>query len=307
MYFKTSSLLDKSNLLKSLIIVFLILSPFIGNCQTPTSIITEGGSPATYIYVGSLTLSSTNSGNAEKLKVDIFGGGWTNSNNGETTFYIGNRGGLSINEVTMGSNSISGYFTLHAYQNGNQTDFYLVTPANSIAAMAVLSYWYAGDPAFGTSQFITIMSSTNVPAGTEITPLTITPVMITDASGNIAVNASSTSPTYKFAINGALIATSATVKLYANWPDYVFKKDYTLTPLSELKTYINQNHHLPEMPTVQQIAKDGLNLGEINKLLVKKVEELTLYLIEKDKQLDDQQKINQDFKEELQRLEQVKP
>jgi hypothetical protein len=60
----------------------------------------------------------------------------------------------------------------------------------------------------------------------------------------------------------------------------VFKKDYQLRPLSEVKTYIDQNQHLPEIPSAQEIAKDGLNLGEMNRLLVKKVEELTLYLIE---------------------------
>jgi hypothetical protein len=88
---------------------------------------------------------------------------------------------------------------------------------------------------------------------------------------------------YKLAVNGSAIATSMTVKAFANWPDYVFKKEYQLPSLTDVKTYIDQNHHLPEMPSAQQIEKDGLNLGEINKLLVKKVEELTLYLIEKDK------------------------
>lgn len=85
---------------------------------------------------------------------------------------------------------------------------------------------------------------------------------------------------YRFAINGSGIATSLTVKLRENWPDYVFKKGYQLPALSEIKLYIQKNRHLPEMPTAEDIAKDGLNLGETNKLLVKKVEELTLYLIQ---------------------------
>jgi len=94
--------------------------------------------------------------------------------------------------------------------------------------------------------------------------------------------------TYKLAINGSAIATQMVVKLQTNWPDYVFKKDYRLPALQEIKTYIDQNHHLPEVPSEQQIAKDGLNLGEMNKLLVKKVEELTLYLIEKDEKEKEQ-------------------
>ena len=73
------------------------------------------------------------------------------------------------------------------------------------------------------------------------------------------------------------------------FPDYVFKKDYRLLSLSEVKAYIDQHQHLPETPSEQEIVKDGLNLAEMNKLLMKKVEELTLYLIEnerKDKEKD---------------------
>jgi hypothetical protein len=106
--------------------------------------------------------------------------------------------------------------------------------------------------------------------------------------GNVSVGTANTKG-YKFAVNGSVIATSMTVKLYANWPDYVFKKNYQLPSLTEVKTYINQNRHLPEIPSAEEIAKDGLNLGEMNKLLVKKVEELTLYLIEKENKDKQQQ------------------
>jgi hypothetical protein len=68
------------------------------------------------------------------------------------------------------------------------------------------------------------------------------------------------------------------------WADYVFKPTYKLPPLSEVKTYIDQNQHLPEIPSEQEIAKDGVNLGEMVKLQTKKIEELTLYLIEKDQE-----------------------
>lgn len=110
--------------------------------------------------------------------------------------------------------------------------------------------------------------------------------MMIDNAGNVGINTSDTK-TYKFAVNGSAIATSITVKLYANWPDYVFKKDYKLPSLSEVKTYIDQNQHLPEMPSEAEVIKDGINLGEMVKLQTKKIEELTLYLIEKDKEIKD--------------------
>ncbi|WP_419699069.1 hypothetical protein [Mucilaginibacter sp. NFX135] len=105
----------------------------------------------------------------------------------------------------------------------------------------------------------------------------------------------------KLAVGGGIIAESVTVKLQANWPDYVFKKDYQLKPLSEVKAYIDQNQHLPEIPSEQEISKNGLNLGEMNKLLMKKVEELTLYLIEKDQKEKEQEKVNQDQQNEITR------
>ena len=94
------------------------------------------------------------------------------------------------------------------------------------------------------------------------------------------------------AVAGSAVATSFTVKTVANWPDYVFKPEYQLPSLQEVKSYIDQNHHLPEMPSATEVAQDGLNLGEVNKLLAKKVEELTLYLIE-------QQKINQSLQSQI--------
>ncbi|WP_419698980.1 hypothetical protein [Mucilaginibacter sp. NFX135] len=130
------------------------------------------------------------------------------------------------------------------------------------------------------------------------------------AGGNVGINTTDNanwnlvnSP-YKLAVNGSVIATSMTVKLNSAWPDYVFKKDYQLPSLQEVKAYIDQNQHLPEIPSEQQIAKDGLNLGEMNKLLMKKVEELTLYLIEKDQKEVQQAKINKMQEERIHKLEQ---
>jgi len=57
-----------------------------------------------------------------------------------------------------------------------------------------------------------------------------------------------TSP-HKLAVGGSILATAVTVKTLPNWPDYVFGKDYKLTTLNELKTYIDKNHHLPEIPS----------------------------------------------------------
>lgn len=90
---------------------------------------------------------------------------------------------------------------------------------------------------------------------------------------------------YKLAVNGNAIATSMTVKLYANWPDYVFKNGYQLPSLADVKTYIDKNQHLPDMPSEQEVVKNGINLGEIVKVQTKKIEELTLYAIDQEKRI----------------------
>ncbi len=109
---------------------------------------------------------------------------------------------------------------------------------------------------------------------------------------------------YKLAIAGTAIAESMTVKLQGSWPDYVFKHNYQKPTLSQVKAYINESGHLPEMPSEQQVASEGINLGEMNRLLVKKVEELTLYLFEKDRELKKQVQINQNQEQRLRKIEQ---
>jgi hypothetical protein len=108
---------------------------------------------------------------------------------------------------------------------------------------------------------------------------------------------------YKLAVNGRMIASSVTVLDYANWPDYVFNKGYQLLPLTTVQNYINQNHHLPEMPSAVDVEKNGVNVGEIIRLQTKKIEELTLYLLEKEKQLKEQAAALQKQEARLRKLE----
>ncbi|WPU94011.1 hypothetical protein SNE25_00535 [Mucilaginibacter sabulilitoris] len=111
--------------------------------------------------------------------------------------------------------------------------------------------------------------------------------MVIDNRGYIGIGTAT--PKETLSVNGNIRSKQIKVET-ANWPDYVFQKDYQLPSLTDVKTYIEQNKHLPEVPSEQEIAREGLNLGEMNKLLMKKVEELTLYLIEQNKRIDEQQK-----------------
>ncbi|WP_126245995.1 hypothetical protein [Chitinophaga rhizosphaerae] len=102
-------------------------------------------------------------------------------------------------------------------------------------------------------------------------------------NGNVGIGTST--PAQKLSVDGTILAKKVKVSTAAaDWPDYVFLPGYQLPALSSIEHFIAQNGHLPDIPSAATIKKDGQDLGEINKQLVKKVEELTLYLIEMEKQ-----------------------
>jgi len=277
------------------ILMLLLFFPLLSKAQYSNEIV--AGTAHQSFLVGSLP--PDNSNNYAKLQVDILGGAWGSNNLGVTTFYIGNRGGLVINQTTSGSGT--GNYTIKAYANPNgNTDIYVVVNAD-YPSFAIKSCMLEGN----ATQLQTIVAQT--PIGADVTP-TVLPVLITDQAGNIGIN---TIPytQYKFAVNGGIVATAVTVKANANWPDYVFEKNYQLIPLSDLKSYLEINHHLPEIPSAKEMQKDGLNVGENQVKLLQKVEELTLYVIDKDQQLNDekdiigkQQKEIDQLKEQMQQL-----
>ena len=101
-------------------------------------------------------------------------------------------------------------------------------------------------------------------------------------SGKGDVGIGTTTPREKLSVNGKIRAKEVKVES-TNWPDYVFEEGYNVGTLKELESYIKANKHLPEIPSAKEVQANGVELGEMNKLLLKKVEELTLHLIEKDK------------------------
>jgi hypothetical protein len=103
---------------------------------------------------------------------------------------------------------------------------------------------------------------------------------------------------YSVSVDGKLIAEEVKVQLSTSWPDYVFADDYQLMPLEELQKSIQQNKHLPNIPSAAEVtAANGIDVGEMNRKLVEKVEELTLYILELNKK-------NKTLEERLRKLEQ---
>jgi hypothetical protein len=114
------------------------------------------------------------------------------------------------------------------------------------------------------------------------------------SSGNVGIG--TLTPDEKLTVKGKVHAEEVLIDLAVPAPDYVFEKDYSLTPLSEVQAYISQHKHLPEVPSAKEMETNGVKVGEMEMILLKKIEELTLHLISKDEQL-------KKLEERLERLE----
>lgn len=107
--------------------------------------------------------------------------------------------------------------------------------------------------------------------------------------GTNAINNSS-GDGYRLFVKDGIKTEKVKVEIAASngWADYVFQKDYKLMPLKDLQSYISDKGHLPEIPTTEEAIANGIELKEMNILLLKKIEELTLYTLQQQKNIDEQ-------------------
>lgn len=126
-----------------------------------------------------------------------------------------------------------------------------------------------------------------------------------DSAGAVMINTlSEKKPGYELNVNGQIVAEEVLVQNSTNWPDYVFADDYSLRDLSDVEAFITTHKHLPDVPSAVDMEKDGINLGEMDKTLLRKIEELTLYLLEIRKDVERLRQENEMLKAALLRKDQ---
>jgi hypothetical protein len=108
-------------------------------------------------------------------------------------------------------------------------------------------------------------------------------------SGNLCIGTTDNKG-YKLAVKGIIGAKKIVLENTDGWPDHVFEQDYDLMNISDLEKFVTENKHLPGIPNKEEVCKNGQDVGEINRLLLEKVEELTLYIIDLQKQIDELKK-----------------
>jgi subtilisin-like proprotein convertase family protein len=113
---------------------------------------------------------------------------------------------------------------------------------------------------------------------------TAAPLIFGDfGTDQVAIGGSDMALGYTLSVNGKIATEEVLVDLASDWPDYVFHDDYILKSLEEVETHIAEHGHLPNVPSAQEVEDNGLVLGEMNRVLMEKIEELTLYLIASEK------------------------
>lgn len=145
-------------------------------------------------------------------------------------------------------------------------------------------FWNAANNAIG------IGSTNSFPI--NIFSNSLTPRLSIKTTGDIGIG--TTTPQSKLAVNGTITAKQVKVT-QTGWPDYVFHSSYKLPEPLKIEAYITENHHLPDMPSAKEIESSGLDLGEMQKKQMQKIEELTLFMIKQQHEIDSLKLIIKDF------------
>ncbi|UTW61663.1 hypothetical protein KFE98_16865 [bacterium SCSIO 12741] len=199
----------------------------------------------------------------------VFGQQWSGSNNTTSTLSrsgdvtVGSSNGLGKLEVMNGSNS--------------QWAFTAMNTAGGGGAGLFKSGWINGtEPVFQVETSISGASMSS-PGHLRFT---------VRADGKVGVGTNNLVGDHLLYVGGKAICEELTVKLEGNWPDFVFADKYELMSLGELESFIQENHHLPNVPSEEEVKEEGIQSGKMDAILLQKIEELTLYVIELEKEIN---------------------
>jgi len=227
-----------------------------------------------YLDAGALSFSTGVAGLYERMRISTGGYVGIGTTNPTNLLHIYGSGGNTL--LNIQSTSASGYSQM-AY-TGTGSTFNTGIGNASETSWGVPNSWYIFDATNNAMRFV-------------IKP-----------SGNVLIGKTTQiNSSYILDVNGSVRANAITINV--GGADFVFEPTYKLLTLPELNNFIQKNHHLPEIASAKDMQANGLNVGDNQIKLLQKVEELTLYLIEKDKQVKSQQ---QQIDNQQQQLDELK-
>lgn len=236
---------------------------------------TMGGTGNGVRYGNYVNMAGTGTGTKYGVYVNV-----TNGGTGDTRY--------GVYSVATGSGSKAGYFQGDLEARGN-----IMASGNNESRFIFHTSWLSGGAI--TDQWLSI--APNNTSGQNdwdfANSLTIYNSGLMEKSTNTADKAFTVHredtdlDVFRVYGDGKVYATEVNVMLSADFPDYVFEPNYQLMPLQEVKSYIQENGHLPNVPSALDVQRDGMDVGEMNRVLVEKVEELTLYLLKQQEEIDE--------------------
>lgn len=129
------------------------------------------------------------------------------------------------------------------------------------------------------------------------------PAMSILPAGGVAIGGVRVPAGVRLAVGGKVLCEEMEVQLQGSWPDFVFEDSYPLMPLDELEKSLTVNRHLPGVPSAKTVAREGINVGEMQGKLLQKVEELTLYVIQMNKDVESVRAENESLRARIAQLE----
>jgi hypothetical protein len=224
---------------------------------------------------------------------------------------VGNESGMSIdgaNNVLLGNNIVS-----HGYNNtyiGNNTSagiFPVPHSATAIGYGTVVGQDYSvviGDVSNDSTR---VGIGTTTPAtwlhvegqGQDMFRLSSNGLNALEVKGNrqvivnqqLLINTYTGKVGYEMSVNGQIACEEVLVEASEDWPDYVFAEDYALMDFENLRSYLHANKHLPGIPSAAEVAEEGIKIGEMQKRLLEKVEEMTLYILKLEDRITELEKL----------------
>jgi len=177
------------------------------------------------------------------------------------------QGGLQTSNIGLGDNP-STFSRMYIKNNNYAAGININNTGNSLQFNKMIFLQYDNP----STELIKVVNTTtgNVP-------------FFLEANGRMTIH-NGTQKILQLNPDGVLQTRIIKVDAYA-WPDFVFEPTYELRPLNEVKLYIAENGHLPEVPSAEMAEAEGIDVGEMNKLLLQKIEELTLYLLQQEERI----------------------
>jgi trimeric autotransporter adhesin len=249
-------------------------------------------------------------GNGDNIWMSRFN---TAASNTDLRMNIGNGAGISNDRLDVGYDSANNWNSKFVVQNNGMVGI----GTNQLNGLLSVGSTHGNKLAVGNSAWsktAIINTGNNANADGDYTDLLVAgqnnnnAVLRMNSKGNVGIGTSinaALDSMYRLSVNGKIRAKGLRVQT-TGWADFVFDPGYKLKSLIEVEAFINKNKHLPEMLPAKEVIAEGNDVGETQVKLLQKVEELTLYLIDQDKQLKKLQEQNKALETQNKEIENLK-